>query len=176
MIQLSALLEAARARESDQEYLVTLEGQAVAYAQKRLGFYIGAEEEVTEYLEGTGTSRLWLPDNVATAPTSVIERTSPGAASSTTITESASDGFVVRGRKLIRKARLAWHLGYEYEVAYTRGYAEGEEPEVVRSIVTDLVLHWFERRIPMPKIGEVHTFPVPHHLDSKIQAARRQRV
>lgn len=176
MLTAEELREAFRATADDEAYLTALEANAVAYVQRRLGWYIGASEAVTEYLDGSGTERLWLSDTPSTGPTEAVQRTSPGASDSSTITASATDGFLVRGRKLVRKNGLAWVRGYEYQLAYTRGYASGAEPDDVRMMVQTLTGHWFERRIPVPKIGEVHTFPVPHHLDSLIQAARRQRA
>lgn len=163
-------------------YLAELEERAVAYIQRRLGYFIGEEEAVTEYLEGSGTLRLWLTDIPALDIDEVIERVAPGA-DGATIVGADANGFLLRGSKLVRKNGLAWVRGYEYEVTYTRGYESLDAPSPtnlppgdVQGLVTKCVAFWWERRVPVPRIGEQHAFPVPHHLDSGIIAARRQRA
>lgn len=183
MISIAQLHRALKVTGTSQDdYLAGLEAAAVSYLQRRLGWFIGEEEEVTEYIEGSGSARLWLNDEPAAAIDEVLERVAPGA-DPVTITASGSDGFLHRGKKLVRKNALAWVRGYEYEVTYTRGYQSLEDPSPtntppaeVQQMVEFLTAHWFERRQPVPRIGEVHTFPVPHHLESLIQAAKRGRV
>ncbi len=161
--------------------LLALEASAVAYLQRRLGWFIGEEEQVTEYIEGSGHGRLWLADTPAAAIDEVFERVAPGA-DPVTITAADADGFLERGKCLVRKNGLAWGRGLEYEVPYTRGYGSLDDPspptnlppDDVQRMVLFLVAHWWERRVPIVRAGEAGT--VPHHLESMIQAAKRGRV
>lgn len=176
MIDVGDLRVHTRARSSEDAYLTALELSAVAYVEKQTGRFFGVAAATTEYIVGSGGVNLWLKEEPAASPTPVVkERVVPGG-TATTITAADASGYLIRGMKLVRKAGLGWARGYEYEVAYTRGYASGAEPADIRHLVTIVVAHWYERRIPVPKVGETFTFPVPQHAESIIQAWRRNPV
>jgi hypothetical protein len=165
-------------RSTHDVYLAALESAAVDHLERETGHYFGDPKAVTLTLVGDGTPVLWLRDLIhgASAPATVDQRSSP-AASATTITASASDGYVVRGdsiSKLVRKAGLVWLLGYEYEVTFDRGY--DAPPPSARQFVSFCVAHWFERRVPLPKVGETLTADVPHHASALLGGLRGQRV
>lgn len=144
---------------AEDSYLYDLEAAAVEYVETRTRRYFGAESETTEHLEGLGHRRLHLAEEPATIPATVTERTYP-AGDGTTVTASEDNGYVLRGRQLIRKAGLVWQEDYEYEATYDRGYTENSEddgtnpadieaPADIRRAVTLLVAHWYELRLPV---------------------------
>lgn len=159
---------------AEDDYITALEAAAVGYIERFTGRTFSAEVEVTEYLWGRGTDTLVLRETPGGTLT-VVERATPGA-TGTTIAAGDEDGYLVRGRKLVRKNGHAWYRGYEYAATYTQGYAAGSEPDDIQNLVKQIVAHWYERRIPMPTVGEVFTFPVPHHVDAVLWTWRRQRV
>lgn len=179
MISIEELRLACRITGSSRDgELLEIEQEAVAYVQKTTGRFFGDSESVTEYIEGDDRQSLWLAEVPATVPTTVIEHTWPGD-TGTTITQTASDGYILRGARtarLIRKAGLAWSRGLEYEVTYTRGFATGEEPADIRRAVKQLVVWWFERRIPMTRAGEMALGELPHHLVQTIRNWQRIHV
>ena len=177
MISIEDLRVHLRAGVSDDGYIEALEVGAVAHVERETGRYFGAVASDTEYLVGTGGVKLWLkeaPDET-TNPVAVNEAANPGA-TQTTITAGNDDGFLVRGPRLVRKNGFAWTLGYEYEVAYDRGYAAGSEPDDIRQAVQAIVGLWYERRVPLPKIGEIVTATVPHHAQAILNSWTRLHV
>lgn len=173
MIAVADLLTHVRARSSESDYLTALELAAVAHVERGTGRYYGSVAATTEYIEGNGTRDLWLAEAPAASPAPVVtEAVYPGA-TTTTIDPDGAAGYLVRGLRLVRKNGLVWSLGYEYAATYTRGYAPGSEPADIRHCVKMIVAHWYERRIPMPKVGENLAFPVPLHAQSIINANRR---
>lgn len=127
----------------DDGYIAELEEAAVAHVSRYTGRYFGQQSETTEHVLGSGTDVLWLsaePVVGAQTPVTVAERSVPG------ITPTQVDDFEVRGRKLLRTGGGVWARGWGYAVTYTRGYAEGAEPENVRHAVKMLVAHWYTNR------------------------------
>lgn len=132
----------------DDALLQELEPSVVAFVEGYTKRYFGAPEEVTEIVEGQGVATLFLGEEPDTdLDIAVIEQAYPGA-TQTTIAEADADGFVVRGRKLVRKGGHAWRDGYEYLVTYTRGYAQtdpGPPPDIaapddIRGVTRKLTL------------------------------------
>lgn len=156
MISIPELKAALRlTTDADNGYLADLEAAAVDVVQNETNRYFGPVGPATEYLEGGGTRDLFLSEPPASLPATVSERAYP-AGTATTITAADSDGYVLRGTmKLVRKAGLVWTFGYEYEVTYSRGYADSSEPADIRQAVTQLVSHWYEHRLPVGKVGDV---------------------
>lgn len=173
MISLADLKLAIRAKtgSAEDDYLTALEAAAVAYLERETHRYFGAAANATEWHRGMGTSTLFLREAPSAIPTTVTERVDPGDQDPTTVTASASDGYTLRGRRLIRKDGV-WVRGYEYEVTYARGYASGAEPADVRQAVTQLVALAYEQRLPLV-VGTV-AFPVPHSVQRVIDTWRRQ--
>lgn len=135
---------------ADDVYIAELEEAAVGFVERWTGDFYGPEEEVTEIVPGTGLRALWLAQAPAGSPVVVtIDETSYPGATATAIADVDDDGFEVRSRKLVRKGGGGWVRGYEYEVTYTRGYAEGAQPEPVRHAVKMLVAHWYHSRTPV---------------------------
>lgn len=130
----------------DDAYIADLEEVAVAHVVRRTSDFYGPREEVTEIVAGSGSRTLWLahaPVVGESTPVTVGEVALPGDE------PSALDDFEVRGRTLVRTGGGYWTRGYEYAVTYTRGYAEGGEPENVRHAVRLLVAHWYSNRAPV---------------------------
>jgi hypothetical protein len=178
MISITQLREAARLRssnESQDAYLKALEKAAVDLLHARSGRYYGpVQTGYKEYPTGDGSREL-ITEETPGGTLTVVEHLTPGD-TGTTITAGDDTGFLVRGRKLVRKGGEVWRWGYEYELTYDRGYTAGQEPPRARQFVTGLVLFWYERRVPLPKVGEVFTFPVPLHLESMLSSLSRLHV
>lgn len=145
MIDLADLKRAIRLEQDnvyEDDYLSTLEVNAVAWLEAQTGRYFGAADAAhVEWVYGTGTRSLWLADTPS-AVNSVAERSDPG------VTSTAITNYQQRGRELVREDGDLWMAGYEYEVDYDRGYAAGAEPADVRQAVIGLVVEWFENRLP----------------------------
>lgn len=137
-------------------YLADLEAAAVEVAEQHFG-YLGAAEEVTEYVRGTGIADLYLSDPAAATPVPTVTAAQyPGDAG-----DAATD-FVARGNRLVRTAGGVWSRGYEYAVTYTRGYAPGAQPERAHHAVRMLVAHWYASRTP---VSDANASKMPHTLD-----------
>lgn len=159
-------------------YLVDLGDRALAHVNRKTRRNFGPIAQVTETLQGTGGSRLWLteaaiePDATTEAlPISVIERAGPGD-EETTITAAGDDGYVLRnnGLALVRKGGC-WSSLCEYEVTYWRGAVS--LPADVEQAVLFLVAHWFELRIPVA-LGTVA--PSVDNTLNEILATRVRRL
>lgn len=137
--------------DSEDAYIESLERAAVAEIEKRTGRYYGSAGEHTLYLTGDGTSALWLPyeptlNEFGDYDIHAIEYATPGGEGSD-IFAVADDGFVVRGRKLVRKSGV-WTLDYEYAIELTRGADTTEASEDIVGRVRDLVALWYTHRTP----------------------------
>lgn len=132
--------------EADLDVIAELERAAVAYVQTQTGRYFGPRQEHTEIVRGTGTCDLYLigwaqdanlEDAYFDTELLVEERQYAGDAY-TVLTDY--DVRVLPGEtKLVRHQNVYWTRGYEYQVTYLRGYAEGEEPADIRKIVLTLI-------------------------------------
>lgn len=130
---------------TDHDSFLTLqEAAAVEFVQRYTGRYFGASEQAEQIVPGVGTNTLWLADDAA-AVASVHESIYPGAAESEILAGDV-DGFVIRGRRLVRKGGSVWRRGHEYRVIYTRGYAAGNEPADIRGAVLELVRYRYGQR------------------------------
>lgn len=161
MVSIDKLRTALEVQEADElDYLVELEQRAVAHVERETGHYFGPLEEITEYLQGTGTRNLWLSDFP------VVDEETP-----VTVVDVDEGDYVVRGRKLVRTS--IWTHGAEYAATYTRGYTStaetpGEEtptddihaPAEIRGVVEWLVAYWYEERLPA---AAVEMEPLPMH-------------
>ena len=179
MISIEQLRVAARMRGSDAQdgYLKDLEKAAVDALNVWSGRYYGPPETgFVEHRPGGGLGRIILEELPnATTAVAVVEHVTPGDAG-TVVVAGDTDGFVTRGRQLVRKGGAVWSGLREYEITYDRGYESGKEPARARQFVTGMVVYWFERRTPVPRVGEVHTFPVPLHLQKILGSLSRQMV
>lgn len=94
---------------------------AIAFLEGETTRYFGAHEEVTEYLRGSGSSRLWLKEPPVSgdgidAPT--LDTRNVGADWDAV----DADAWEVRGRVLVRTDGAQWLRTHEYRATYTRGY------------------------------------------------------
>jgi hypothetical protein len=182
MISLSLLKDALnieRANGTHDAYLVELEGAAVAYVQRRTGWYLGEPDTVNLIVEGGGGGSLWLPERVS-AVSAVSSQPYEGGPK-TVITSEADDGWTLRlppgathGRRLIRTGGHGWTRGLEYVVTAEIGYDPGMEPEEDRNDVKALVVHWFENRIPV--VTSTVAVEVPLHVAERLRSRQRVRI
>jgi hypothetical protein len=89
-------------------------GFAVAFLSAETHRYLGSPEERTEYLPGTGTTRLWLSDTPTGEVT--VEESRAGDPG------EAVDDYITRGRSLLRAGGKQWDRRYDYGVTYTAGF------------------------------------------------------
>lgn len=127
---------------SELEALRQMEAAAVAHLERLTNRYFGPPRETIEHVRSNDGYTLWLDGPIVSIAT-VDERTYIGG-DATAIVEGESDGFVVRGDKLLRAGGLGWP--YEYEVAYQQGYTACEEPDDVRRAVIELVRWLYQLR------------------------------
>lgn len=192
MIELAALKAALNIPTGDARFdglLTEYEAAAVAYVQRRTGWYIGPKIEGAEFVvEGGGGGVLWLPEK-ASAVTAVKERAYEGG-TETAIATGETNGWALRlppgethGMRLVRKGGYGWTRGLEYVITATIGYAETvvatgpntvAAPDDDRADVTALVSHWFENRLPVA-VGTVAP-PITNHVSARLESRRRRRV
>lgn len=178
MISIDQLRSATRVRGTSQDsYLRELEVRALAYLEAKTHKYYGSEVTRTDRLPGLGTNQLILLEPVNDITTTVITEIVQVGEVGTILTRTASDGFELWDtRTVMRRGGSLWTLGYLYQCVYPTGYESGMEPPLARDIVTKLVVYWNERRVPLPNVGEAHTFPVPNHLNAEIGTLARKLV
>ena len=176
MISLAQLRLATKVRGTSQDpYLKGLELAAVDFLNAKSDRYYGpVEAGFREYLIGHGTTVLIL-EELPGGTLTVTEHVLAGD-TGTVIVAGDDDGYLVRDRQLVRRGGHRWVPGYEYEAQYDRGYESGKEPARARQFVTGCVVHWNERRVPLPKVGETLTFDVPFHLREILGTLSRLRV
>jgi hypothetical protein len=109
--------------------LQDMEERAVATLQRILGRYFGPNGATTEREFGDRTNRLWLlevPTVTTTATTFAVTERAEIGDTGTALMATAADGYELRavGNEawLARKGGHTWLQGYEYTVAYRRGY------------------------------------------------------
>ncbi|KKK47212.1 hypothetical protein LCGC14_3157500, partial [marine sediment metagenome] len=108
---------------ADDALLTALIARVTEFIEVQTGRFFAESAAHTEYFPGTGTLELWLNEPADTI-TSVHERSYPGD-TFTEIVAGDSDGFELRGRRLLRKGLSRWIRGREYRVIYAFGYATG---------------------------------------------------
>ena len=118
------------------DVLTDLELWAVEEVERATGRYFGASGSVTWTLRGDGGVSLYLPDAVtAVASVSVRDYLYADYTALTVTTE-----YVLSGQQLFRVDGGEWPVGeLLIQVVATRGYAAGEEPMPIRTLVKDLV-------------------------------------
>jgi hypothetical protein len=122
----------------------TLQGmvdRAVAFLQSKTHRYFGLPATVTEIVRGTGNYHLRLSERVRATPTitQVLERATPGTAPTTILAAAFSVRELENTSVLTRTDGKPWYYGYEYSVAYGRGYTEFEGPADIERAMLDLV-------------------------------------
>ena len=136
MIDPDVLLDYLGAQPEQEELVMAMEAAAVAMLERQTGRYFGPVRDQEVVLSGDCGRTLYLEGPVVLGSVvSVDERYYIGAEPNA-IELDASDGYVVRGDRLLRAGGLGWC--YEYTVAYEQGYARGEEPADVREAVKQL--------------------------------------
>jgi hypothetical protein len=118
------------------DILTDLEAWAVELVQRATGKYFGASGAITWYLPANGDGSIFLPDAV-TAVGSVSYRVYPYE-DWTDLTVTTE--YVLLGQELIRTDGGVFPAGRNtVKVTATRGYAAGDEPAPIRTLVKDLV-------------------------------------
>lgn len=176
LAELKAALQIPAALTEHDDYLTALERAAVAYVERKTGWYWGPQQEATALIEGTGTWTLWLPDH-ASDVVRVVERSfwsGDGLELPGDSYELVKEPGSTHGLKLRRNTWYPWACACTYAVTYTRGYAPGEEPADIRQAVAGLVAHWFEHRLPVA--SDLAAQPAPDHVAAIIAAHRKGRV
>lgn len=153
MVDLDSLrerLNIAADEHGDDDIIEQMERAAVDIVQTHTRYSYTATGEIVEYVTGLGTRDLYLshppvatdPDYGAIEDIAVLEHAAPGD-DGTEIDAAASDGFVLRDSRLVRKAGGVWTLGTEYRVTYNGGYAADGEPAAVREAVMQIVAYLY---------------------------------
>jgi hypothetical protein len=142
---------------SEDAILTELERNAVAFVQTQTRRYFGPPAPHVEYIMGTGTRHLWIPDlplepeapepidppdPEAPEPEplprlTVAEYTQPGA-EPVEVLDFDLRLFDVEA-VAVRHGGVFWDARREYAAGYLRGYYAGEEPGDIRQLVMDLV-------------------------------------
>jgi hypothetical protein len=126
---------------SEDQILVGLERNALAFVQTQTRRYFGPPAPTTEYLIGLGTRHLWIPDTPLAAEPDVDPAVVIGEVEAGTDPVPVLD-FDLRlfdvDAVAVRHGRIGWQRR-EYAVSYIRGYPAGEEPGDIRQLVIDLV-------------------------------------
>lgn len=149
MISLETLKAALEITDSNRDILINeMIPRALAFIETYTGRYFGETSGTEEIVPGTGTRSLWLTDlpvsedSPADEIPSVVEHENPGDAG-TTILADDDNGFTLRTKgveaRLVRKGGGVWTRGYEYAVAYTRGYEVDAGPADIEQVVIDLI-------------------------------------
>jgi hypothetical protein len=100
---------------------------AILLAESETGHYFGDVALTTEIIKGQDSATLWLKQIPTSPILSVNWYTGPGA-DAVVINAADSNGYLERGKQLVRKLGSVWAYGHEYEVTYERGYAGGAMP------------------------------------------------
>jgi len=140
------------------DLLTQLEARMVAKVEQWTGDYLGPVVAFTEILDGGGRDRLWLRQKPIGAPT-ISLRTSPAD----DWIDLAPTDIEVDGRKVYRKGNSlssplmldSYHYGSTFGVhawprgcrnvraVYESGFAEGDEPQLEKDVVMELVARSF---------------------------------
>lgn len=127
---------------TEDENLVQLEAQAVAWVEERLERRFQAPEDRKVYVKGTGSTTLFLWGNVEdmAAGAIVIRERSEGGGGWEAI-EDPDEVFEVRHGKRIEKLERidgsVWARGMEYEISFADGYTAA--PQDIKALIIDAV-------------------------------------
>lgn len=141
--------------ETYDELLTEWERTAVAYVQAVTGRYFGPYDVVTEELSGAkcyATARC-RPDRLYLTDIPVSELDYDPEEPIEVLVDygdpaTAVEDFTVRRTtyEAWLERTTPWHAGTLYRVTYVRGYADGAEPETIRSYVIAWVKRQYELR------------------------------
>lgn len=135
------------AADSDELMAMAMEAAAVAMLERKTHRYFGGERENEAFIVGRCQRYLRLPGPVVeeteAADITVEERYYVGD-DWRELEAAASDGWELRGDKLIRARGMGWCA--EYRVTYPQGYGVGEEPVDVREAVRQLTKWMFDKQ------------------------------
>lgn len=160
MIPINELLHYLGAEDGDDDVVLELERNAVAYVENQTGRYFGPPQETEEFIGGSAGRRIWLneapiepavnpdyPDIIP--PLAIVSEGTlgedPASIEDFSVRVTGAIGTPGRGGHLIRTGGASWDADYEYTVVYTRGYPAGEEPPAIRQLVLDLVSSRWQR-------------------------------
>ncbi len=117
------------ATDPNEPILTLLADYALEFLNRETHRYFGSPVEREEYLQGSGTHRLFLADAPIGDP--VVKEYWQGAE------EDTVTDFATRGRLLTRLEGKQWGRRYDYEITYTAGFHI--LPADVEQAVFDLV-------------------------------------
>jgi len=116
------------------DMLTALEGRAVDFVERQLQWYFGQPRETTEYLDGTGTPRMFLRQPPDDGVVVLAYRSGVGAA----WTVAEEEDYEITGRGLYSAFASVWYKGLRnYRAVYLEGFSDppGDIEQVVYSLV-----------------------------------------
>jgi len=125
----------------DEAGAAALIAAATEWMQSQTGRYFGEPKEVDEVVSGDNDATLWLReepyvDESLAGPLEVFEAAGIGA----DMVALDEEGFVTRGRKLVRTGYRRWWSSREYRLVYWVGYPLDAGPADVREAVAQLAM------------------------------------
>lgn len=131
----------------DDDLIVEMEQEAVAYMQNETGRYYGPLVEFTEILSPRGWAPLWL-QGIPVVDDDYLEFTLERRATSLEAWGAVeSTEYELDGQRLI--PTVFWRAAERtLRATYWAGYAENDEPADVRGAVRQLVTRMYQQRLP----------------------------
>lgn len=153
MVDRNALKRTLRLRAGDtsrDDDLDAVIAAAIDHIQKATGRYFGEDgASMTEYLTGNGTVTLFLKEAPSTADDATItitEKEYPNSAG-TVIEADDDEGYIVRGRKVLRCGGAVWDKGFEYQVEYDVA-ATAAPDDVLQAVLALAAYFWRTNQAP----------------------------
>lgn len=167
----------ALADTSEDEDLVALEAQAVAWLEELLERRLQAPADRIIYEKGTGTSTLFLWGNVESlvAGAVVVRERALSGGSWEAIEDPAEVFEVRRGARIQKLERIdgsAWSRGMEYEISFADGYTTA--PRDLKAVIIDAVQQQRNSLIAVNDEGTVKSETIGDYsytLDLSVAAA-----
>jgi len=139
MIDAALVQKAGVGTDVDPPVLQHLVERAIEFVQTQTRRYFGPTQEWTEYLIGSGSRVLRLPEAAAAPITAIEERPFPGDDPAVIADTDFLQRDVDTITHLVRKGGVVWTDGYEYAVTFQRGYGVGDGPKDIEQLILDLI-------------------------------------
>lgn len=144
MVTSSRLIARAGSNAPGNEEARLLIRAATRFLELSTGWVFGEPREVTVYLNGKGTSTLFLPGPPYLEDGGPVITEQLGAQAAAAVTD-----FSVRGNRLVRTWPMLWMRGYEYAVTYKAGYLVGTGPLAEQEAVMQYALELWRQSGPL---------------------------